>query len=204
MAVKFLDLTGLQKFWNKCKAAFVAKDSSGNVTVTGKISADEAYFENGLEADSTVYAQAGINSASTVDVTYGSSVRLWDDDNKVNNSISCSADGKLIDKNGVALATVNDVITAVANAGHLKREKVSALPGVSTAKENVIYMVPNSTNGNNKFDEYMLIDGAFEKTGSSDVDLSGYSTTAQMNTAISTAITNAHTAITETEINNLT
>ena len=192
MAVKFLDLTGLQKFWNKCKAAFVAKGSDGAVEISNK-----------LTVEHTIIANDGIKSSGTIDVMDGDYVCIYDADNRNCATLSSDQDGALL-LDGDRVATQTYVTTAVANAGHLKREKVSVLPGVSTAKENVIYMVPNSTNGNNKFDEYMLIDGAFEKTGSSDVDLSGYSTTAQMNTAISTAISNAHTAITETEINNLT
>lgn len=202
MAVKFLDLTGLQKFWTKCKNAFVAKDSSGDVSVDGDLQVngtttfyDNAYAGGELSVGGTLWIDGGF------EVKGGAIFKNSDETKSV--SLECNNDGKLAMGDSV-VATVADVNTAVANAGHLKREVVSALPGVATAKENVIYMVSNSTTGNNKFDEYMLINGAFEKTGSSDVDLSGYSTTVQMNTAISTAITNAHTAITEAEINALT
>ncbi|MBQ0090683.1 MAG: hypothetical protein KBT27_15260 [Prevotellaceae bacterium] len=74
-------------------------------------------------------------------------------------------------------ATTTEVATAVANADHLKRQKVtgSTLPDVATADVNTIYMLPiTSATGDNKFTEWMVIDGAWEKTGDSDVDLSGY------------------------------
>lgn len=74
-----------------------------------------------------------------------------------------------------AAQTDNKIAEAVANAGHLKREIVAALPDVSKANEHTIYMVLDSEGGDdNKYVEYMLVNGAFERTGSSDVDLSGY------------------------------
>lgn len=175
MAVKFLDFTGLQKFWTKCKNAFVAKDSSGNVTVTGKVTAKVGSFENAV----WIRGGGAVAFQDSQELQgYETYVRVDD-----NGNMSLTKDG-----NTAIIATQAFVTSAVANAGHLKREKVDALPGVATAKENVIYMVSNSTTGDNKFDEYMLIDGAWERTGSSDVDLSGY----------------ANEAITEAEINSLT
>lgn len=71
--------------------------------------------------------------------------------------------------------TATQVAAAVSGAGHLKREKVTTLPAVSSANENTIYMVPiTGATGDNKFTEWMVIGGAWEKTGDSDVDLSGY------------------------------
>lgn len=71
--------------------------------------------------------------------------------------------------------TAAQVAAAVSGAGHLKREKVTTLPDIDDAEENTIYMVPiTSATGDNKFTEWMVIDGAWEKTGDSDVDLSGY------------------------------
>lgn len=69
------------------------------------------------------------------------------------------------------------IATAVADAGHLKREIVDQLPEVSAAQENVIYMVPKTGgSGEQRYDEYMLINGALEKIGDSAVDLTGYAT----------------------------
>lgn len=213
MAIKFLDLTGLTKFWNKCKNAFVAKDSSGNVKVTGAL---EVTGTSKLIGDLDLQGQIlghsyGATFGNDVEITKGALLQLWDEEDNKYAALQCGTDGEIhLVKEGIAgspLATHSFVTTAVtsavANAGHLKREKVDVLPGVVTAKENVIYMVPNGTAGGNKFDEYMLLDGSFEKTGSSDVDLSGYSTTTEMNSAISTAISAAHTAITATEIDSL-
>lgn len=192
MAVKFLDLTGLQKFWTKCKNAFVAKDANGNASVAH------------LSVDGELDVNYRASFHGDTDITNGSKLYLRNEGDTKAAALCCDDNGKLLLEN-VAVATVNDVATAIANAPHLKREKVTTLPGVASAQENVIYMLPVSgTSGDDTYDEYMLIEGKLEKMGSSRVDLSQYSTTSQMNSAISTAISNAHTAITETEINNLT
>lgn len=65
--------------------------------------------------------------------------------------------------------------TLMANAGHLEREIVDTLPPLESAKSYTIYMlrIPEAS-GDNKFTEWMVINEEWEKTGSSDVDLSGY------------------------------
>lgn len=99
---------------------------------------------------------------------------------------------------GIADAYTKDeantaIAAAVANAHHLKREIVSVLPEVSEANEDTIYMVPDAgstgTAGSNKsvYTEYMLVNSAFERIGTSDVDLSNYFTKDQVTDAISTA-----------------
>ena len=87
----------------------------------------------------------------------------------------------------------NNIATAVANAHHLKREIVKTLPAASEANEDTIYMVPDGGDstaaGSNKsvYTEYMLINGAFERIGTSDADLSNYFTKDQVTGAIDTA-----------------
>lgn len=74
-------------------------------------------------------------------------------------------------------ATDSAIATAVANAGHLKREIVEALPDASEADEHTIYMVGTGAGEEDSaYEEYMLINGAFELIGTSQVDLSGYAT----------------------------
>lgn len=105
---------------------------------------------------------------------------------------------------GIANAYTKDeantaIAAAVANAHHLKREIVSVLPEVSAANEDTIYMVPNAggtdTAGSNQsvYTEYMLVNGAFERIGTSDVDLSNYFTKDQVTGAIATAKSEAAT-----------
>lgn len=195
MAVKFLDLTGLQRFWDKCKSAFVAKDTSGNVSVARP---DGVTNGGNLTVAGTITAGgkatvAGVESSGGIEIKGENSLKLYGENNLVSVELKSTSDSKL-EVNGEVMATRLYVDTAIAAAPHIKRERVEGdvLPGVATAKENVIYMLARSDGQDwNGYDEYMLIDGDWERVGSSDVDLSNYSTTQQMNSAISTAIYNA-------------
>ena len=73
--------------------------------------------------------------------------------------------------------------------------KVDSLPEVSAAKQNVIYFVPaQGADSENTYDEYILVDGAFELIGTTRVSLEGYArqqwVTQQITAAIA-AITKA-------------
>lgn len=76
----------------------------------------------------------------------------------------------------VSEKTVDDKITyAVTNMGTLKRKIVEVLPEVADADENTIYMIKKGTSLlGNKYDEYFLIEGAFELIGDTTVDLENY------------------------------
>lgn len=81
---------------------------------------------------------------------------------------------------GRGYQTASDVQALIANAEHLKRAVVDALP-TSNIDANTIYLVPADLTGtSNVKDEYMYINGAWEKIGSSEVDLSGYMKTDDM------------------------
>lgn len=70
--------------------------------------------------------------------------------------------------------TDSAIASAVANASHLKREVVSTLPE-ENIDLNTIYMVAKSSSVlQNAYDEYMYINGKWEKIGDTAVDLTGY------------------------------
>lgn len=72
--------------------------------------------------------------------------------------------------------TNSAIATAIAAAGHLSREIVEALP--ENASENVIYMVLRGDGtGQDVYNEYMYINGAWEIIGDTSVDLTGYAKT---------------------------
>lgn len=69
--------------------------------------------------------------------------------------------------------TDNAIATAIAAVDHLSREIVEALP--ETANENVIYMVLRESGaGQDVYNEYMYINGAWEIIGNTSVDLTDY------------------------------
>ena len=86
--------------------------------------------------------------------------------------------------------TDSKIAAAVAAAPHLKRSIVEELPDTEGADENTIYMVPQGGSvedpgtSTSHYNEYMLINGAFELIGSSQVDLSGYATETFVTSAI--------------------
>ena len=96
--------------------------------------------------------------------------------------------------------TDSAIAAAVAAAPHLKRSIVEQLPEEEEADENTIYMVPQGGSvedpgtSTSHYNEYMLINGAFELIGSSQVDLSGYATETFVTGAIN-ALDVADTAV---------
>ena len=77
---------------------------------------------------------------------------------------------------GSVQKTVQDAILA---AGHLKRVTVDELPDTADANPNYIYMVRHDGGSDNQhFEEFMFIEGKFEKIGDTDTkqDLSDYAT----------------------------
>lgn len=82
--------------------------------------------------------------------------------------------------------TDSAIATAVANAGHLKRMIIDALPSTEI-DTNTIYMVPtvgDSIFDDNIYDEYMYINGKWEKIGTTETDLTQYATKEYVDNAI--------------------
>ncbi len=80
------------------------------------------------------------------------------------------------------------ISSAIATIDKLQKKIVTSIEDVK--EENIIYMVPVSIREqNNYYDEYMFINNKPELLGTTKIDLSEYSTTSQMNKAISDAIT---------------
>ena len=75
---------------------------------------------------------------------------------------------------------------AIADSGHAHFEKVDAVPSVSDAKENILYLVMNGKT--NHYDIYALVSGEVVLLDDTTVDLSAYSTTEQVNVLIGAAI----------------
>ena len=95
-------------------------------------------------------------------------------------------------------ATDSAIAAAVAAAPHLKRTIVEQLPDPGEADENTIYMVGTGAGSEDSaYEEYMLINGAFERIGTSDVDLTNYATKEYADQAEADAISTAATDATQ-------
>lgn len=175
------------------KAAVDAKQAAIDAAATDATSKADKALED-AKADSATKKTEAIKEAAaetTKQVTAAKTELQANIDKKANKATTLAgygiADAYTKDAANTAIAT------AVANAHHLKREIVSVLPEVSKANEDTIYMVPNAGNtdaeGSNEsvYTEYMLVNGAFERIGTSDVDLGNYFTKDQVTNAITTA-----------------
>ena len=82
-------------------------------------------------------------------------------------------------------ATKTYVGEQIVNAEHLKREIVTVLPSDTEASDNIIYMLKvESATGNDKYQEYMKIDGTVQMIGDTSVDLTDYAKTSDIPTTV--------------------
>ena len=86
--------------------------------------------------------------------------------------------------NGQNVATQDYVNLAVGAVTTVSFQVVESLP--STGESNIIYLVPNveSSSEQNIYDEYIYVNSAWEKIGSTSVDLSQYVTNIQLNSTL--------------------
>lgn len=189
---KFLDLAGLTTYDENIKEKIAADDAS--------ILQQSKDYSDSLSDN---YDPAG-QAATLVEALENGQVAT----NK--NDIATLKSGKADKATTLAGYGIGDAYTkaqtdsaissAVANADHLKREIVASLPEVGSADEHTIYMVGSGTGSQDSvYEEYMLINGGFEKIGSSEVDLTNYATKSYVDQAetdaVSTAGTNADNKI---------
>ena len=91
--------------------------------------------------------------------------------------------------NAVSGKAVYDFVTAaIADITGFHAEIVSELPG--TGKTNILYLVAKTEAASGDgYDEYLYINGAWERVGSTDIDLSGYVQASEMHAITNTEIT---------------
>ena len=91
--------------------------------------------------------------------------------------------------NAVSGKAVYDYVTAaIADITGFHAEIVSELP--ETGKANILYLVSKTEAASGDgYDEYLYINGAWERVGSTDIDLSGYVQASEMHAITNTEIT---------------
>ena len=155
--------------------------------VNAKVGADEVAAAVEPKADKTyVDEQLGAKAdAETVNNALAEKANVED----VNNALAEKA-------NAVDVYVKNEVYTKtevetyvnkqIGSAGHLNREIVEALPEVEAANVDTIYMVKKSGGlvDRDHYEEYMVINGAWEVIGDTFVDLSNYVDNDTLNTEI--------------------
>ena len=91
--------------------------------------------------------------------------------------------------NAVTGKAVYDFVTAaIAGISGFHAEIVSELP--ASGQSNILYLVAKSTAASGDgYDEYLYINGGWERVGSTDIDLSGYVQASEMHAITNTEIT---------------
>ena len=104
---------------------------------------------------------------------------------------------KKADKDSVYTIEQTDkkIADAVAAVDHLKRVIVNELPEIEEADANTIYMKPSGLlEDDNKYYEWILINGVFEKVGSWEVDLDNYALKSEVSNLADTVADNKEAA----------
>ena len=151
-----------------------------NITDAGDLAAKDQIAEADLE--STLAAKIN-GKADTTALT-----ALQGEVDTLEGTVATKANASEVYKKG---ETDSKIAAAVAGASHLKRSIVDALPDAGEADENTIYMVakegePGEQDG---YNEYFVIEGAWEKIGDTVVDLTEYAKTSEVTSAIGAAKT---------------
>ena len=152
--------------------------------------ADKTYVndELGKKADSQAMTEALALKANNSDLALKADKNYVDEElakkavaAEVSEALGLKADSAdVYSKNDVYTKT--EVETYISNqigsAGHLKREIVDTLPDVASADKDTIYMIEKKGGllTQDMYEEYMVIQEAWEKIGDTHVDLSNYVT----------------------------
>lgn len=170
MADKYLNNTGLQYFFNRLKTIFATKGEVPTAT-------------SDLTNDSGFITSADVPTA-TSELTNDSGFIT----NAVNDLVNYYTKSQTY--------TQTEINTLIGQISTVNFEIVQTLPtqDISTS---TIYLVPNGASGQNSYDEYVYINNAWEKIGTTDVDLSAYWTS-------TSGLNNSLIAITTAEIDTIT
>ena len=157
-----------------------------NITDAGDLAAKDQVAEADLE--STLAAKINAKADTTA------LTALQGEVDTLEGTVATKANASEVYKKG---ETDSKIAAAVAGASHLKRSIVDALPDAGEADENTIYMVakegePGEQDG---YNEYFVIEGAWEKIGDTVVDLTEYAKTSEVTSAIGAAKTELQTNI---------
>lgn len=166
MNVKYLNLDGLLYFWGLVKVKLGEKvDKDGAKMLSdNNFSNDEKSKLSGVEtgADVNIIESILVNNVTVsptekvVSLTIATKISELDNDSLFQNK--SEVDGA--------------IATAVGQITSFEFLIVTALPSAGVG--GTIYLLANAGNAPNIYDEYIWIEGSFEKIGTTSIDLSGY------------------------------
>lgn len=209
---KFLDYDGLLYFWQQLKSKFVAQESGKGLS-TNDFTTDEKNKLAGIAAGAEVNVQAdwSVTSSSSdafiknkpsipaasstapkmdgtaavgTGTTWARADHVHPHDTSKQDTLTFDSTPTANSSNPVTSAGVKTYVDeAIGSITGIDFQIVTQLP--QTGQKGVIYLVSNGGASGNSYDEYIWVSNAFEKIGTTDVDLSNY-----WNTTNLTAITN--------------
>lgn len=182
----FLDFQGLQQLVGLIKEKFVQKESGKGLSTNDysneekqKLSTLKNYNVATTE-EAGLLSTANLNKLNAIDEGAEKNVitkikRNGTLVNVSNKEVDITVPTKYSELvNDKDLVSTTQVKKLISEAGHMKKEIVSTKP--SNGEENVIYLVGPTGSGSNVYEEWLYIDGQWEKIGDTNtkVDLTGY------------------------------
>lgn len=172
MAKKYLDENGLLYFWQKIGNKFVAKETGKGLSTNDLTDALKKTYDDTVTTVAGIVAEGG--EPNVIEVVKVNGTALTPDSNKAVDVTVPTNNNQLT--NGAGYQNASQVQTAINSAiagiTGIEFEVVQSLP--ATGETGVIYLLSNSGSGQNIYDEYIWVNNAFEKIGTTAVDLSNY------------------------------
>jgi hypothetical protein len=166
---KYLDNNGLLFFWTQIKNMFATKAQGGkadSAVQSVKITGSDDEYKNGTNVVLPAYPTVPTNvSEFTNDKQYQTA-------GEVSAAITAAVGGI----SGVAFVKLED-----------SEYNESGVPIIEGAAGK-IYLTKNNGSAPNRYDEYIWLDEAFEKIGTTDIDLSGYVLSSDLSAITNTEI----------------
>lgn len=172
MAKKYLDENGLLYFWQKIGNKFVAKETGKGLSTNDLTDALKQTYDDTVTTVAGIVAEGG--EPNVIEIVKVNGTALTPDSNKAVDVTVPTNNNQLT--NGAGYQNASQVQTAINSAiagiTGIEFEVVQSLP--ATGETGVIYLLSNSGSGQNIYDEYIWVNNAFEKIGTTAVDLSNY------------------------------
>lgn len=173
-----------------------------NTELAKKANAEEVTTELNKKANASEVAASLALKANAEEVNTELAKKA--DAETVNEALALKADASAVyTKEEVNNKVTADISAAIAAVDHLKRIKVDSVDDIdpdAIDAELYIYMAPTGLQAeDDKYDEYMVIDGIVEKVGSWEVDLSDYAKKSDLDTKVNVDVTARLMALIEGE-----
>lgn len=152
---------------NKLSADYIAETNDNKVMTSA-----ERTKLAGIAAGAEVNVQSNWNEANSSSDAYIQ--------NKPTNVSAFTNDSGYQNASQVSSA----IASAVGQITSFEYQVVQTLP--QTGEKGVVYLVANTGTTPNIYDEYIWVNNAFEKIGTTDIDLSGYATTQDLEDGLAT------------------